>query len=389
MASSLDSCPLEGPPGSQTGSCKTEMRQLLKAGIRLFNANEDTEALAAFKKAYLLSRSSPENHAQATCLFNLGAAYIATGNAQKGLRCLRKAKRAGAQEEDGDFCFNAAAAYDLMGNHSKARELYGKAACEYGARRARRAAEALTKQAYCLVSTGDPASAARAFCLAGRAYQTAGLPEDAAMAMREAANAFLRSGTHPPDDALEALEACGQLCAGITNLALLGKLHNDLGLHYAELGRFEQAGQHFAEALELCGPPQGRLSAQRRAVALQNLGAASNALGHYAQSLRYHCEAADLYGALGGSQGAAQAQCLYNLAAAHHQLKNHNMAGFYYRQAGKAFAEAGDAEGEARARGELGTLNLCQGPSDQATPDCRPNLAVFEKSKQAPSGTKK
>lgn len=201
-----------------------EAQQLLEAGIKLFRDNEDSEALGTFKKALLLSSRLPGPHLQARCLFNLGAAYITTGKPKKGLKCTWKAKQLGAiTGDDGDFSFNMAAAYDSMGECAKAAEYYRKAVSKYQAREASKAADALVKLAYCLASTGDATSAARAFRLAGRAYQEAEQAEDAAMALREAANYFLRSPEHRPEDALEALQGCSQLCAAITNPELLGR----------------------------------------------------------------------------------------------------------------------------------------------------------------------
>nr|XP_056722000.1 tetratricopeptide repeat protein 24-like [Euleptes europaea] len=382
MASSPVPGSVRGQSRTQLLSPQTEIQSLLKAGIKLFRDNEDLRALAAFKKAFLLSSRLPEPpHTQATCLFNLGAAYIATGKPKKGLKCTRKAKKMGAAvEKDGDFSFNIAAAYDNLREYAKAAEFYGKAVHEYEAGETPNAADALVKLAYCLASTGDSASAAGSFRLAGWAYREAQQPEDAAMAMREAANYFLRSPKYHPEDVLEALQVCSQLCMGITNLELLGKLHNHLGLHYAELKHFGQAEMHFAEALKLCSGENFTL--RKGAVLLQNLGAIYNARGEPQQALKYHSQAADSYGALG--ERASQAQCLYNLASAHSQLGNVHRAQLYYQQALKAFVEAGDSYGEAQGCEGLGTAHLFMGHPDQATQYYKQALALFEKSKEAP-----
>ncbi|XP_053221256.1 tetratricopeptide repeat protein 24-like [Podarcis raffonei] len=366
-------------PVSQLGSVQTEMQRLLKAGICLFSSNEEGQALAAFKKAYRLSGSLPEPRSKAKCLFNLGAAYIATSKPQKGLKCLLKAKELGAEEKDGDLSFNMGAAYDDMREYAKAAEFYGKAIQEYSTNQTQSAADALIKLAYCLVSTGDVESAAQSFRLAGQAYQRVQLPEDAAMAMREAANYFLQSPVYSPDDVLESLQACSRLCTKIRNQELLGKLYNHLGLHYAEMRCFQQAEQHFDAALQLCSGKG--FSVRKKAVLLQNLGAACNALECFDRALRYHSEAADMYGALG--ERAAQAQCHYNLATAHGQLKNYDMAGFYSQQALKAFVDAGDSYGEAQACEQLGMTHLCQGHFGPAIRYYKQALALFEKSKEA------
>ncbi|KAH0619788.1 hypothetical protein JD844_014047 [Phrynosoma platyrhinos] len=349
----VPSSPKEEQLGGLIAPIQGEIQSLLKAGTKLFRANEDAQALGMFKKAYVLSSSLPETPTQALCLFNLGSAYIATGKPEKALRCLQKAKRTGViGEQDSDFCFNVAAAYERMENYRKAAKFYRKAIGEPSLDDPQGTGEALVKLGYCLVSVGQMALAGQCFRLAGQAYQKARLAEEAAMALREAANYSLQSAKYSSEDVLEVLRTC--------------KLYNDLGLHYVELGHFEAAERCFQEALLLCcGRCAGEeASEQRRAVLLQNLGAICNVQGHFARSLRYHS-------ALGESQRSAQAQSLYNLATAHGRMKNHHMADFYYRQARKAFAQA-----------ELGTLRLRRGDWDLATGYYKEALGLFGKSKE-------
>lgn len=222
MASAPFSGSSKVPPENQPISLKMEIQRLLQAGTISFNGNEEAHALAMFKKAYLLSRSILEPDVQLRCLFNLGAAYIITGKPKKALKCLWKIKEADAQKKDGDLYFNIAAAYDDMGKYTKAVEFYRKAIKEYDMSQTQSTADALVKVAYCLVSTGDLTAAAQSFHLAGRVYQKVQQPEYAAMAMREAANYFLRNQTYTQEDVLKILQACSQLCTEITNKALLG-----------------------------------------------------------------------------------------------------------------------------------------------------------------------
>ncbi|XP_060115982.1 tetratricopeptide repeat protein 24-like [Heteronotia binoei] len=376
----MASASVQGQSGDQPVSPQTEIQRLLKAGIKFFQDNKDLQALDVFKKAFLLSSRLPEPLMQARCLFNLGAAYIATGKPKKGLKCTWKAKEMGATtENDGDFSFNIAAAYDAMREHAKAAEFYRKAVREYKGRKTPKVADALIKLAYCLATMGNATSAAQSFRLAGRAYQEVQQLEDAAMALREAANYFLRSPKYCPEDALEVLQACSQLCVAITNLELLGHLHNHLGLHYAELKRFTQAEEHFVAALRLCRGQH--FSLRKRAVLLQNLGGIYNAQQESWRALRYHGEAADTYGVLG--ERAAQGQCLYNLASAHSQLGNHHDAQLHYQQAVAAFVDAGDSYGEAQGCEGLGTAHFCLGHPDRAVQYYKQALALFEKSKEA------
>ncbi|KAL8197012.1 UNVERIFIED_CONTAM: hypothetical protein K2H54_006648 [Gekko kuhli] len=368
-----------GQSGDKSGSPQTEIQRLLKTGIALFRADEDLRALDTFKRAFLLSSRLPEPHMQARCLFNLGAAYIATGKAKKGLKCTWKANKMATTENDGDFSFNVAAAYEAMREYAKAAEFYRKAVREYEDRKTPKAAEALVKLAYCLASTGDAASAAQSFRLAGQAYQKAQQPVDAAMALREAANYFLRSPDYRPEDVLEVLHGCSQICAGITNPELLGHLRNHLGLHYAEVKHFGLAEEQFVEALELCS--RESVALRKRAVLLQNLGAVYNAQQESQRALWYHGEAANTYGVLG--ETAAQGQCLYNLASAHSQLGNHHNAQLHYQQAVKAFVDAGDSYGKAQGCEGLGTAHFCLGHPDLAVHYYKQALALFEKAKEA------
>ncbi|XP_077174086.1 tetratricopeptide repeat protein 24-like isoform X3 [Paroedura picta] len=364
------------PPqsGKRSASPQSEVRRLLKAGARLFQEHQEPRALAAFKKAFLISRCLPEPPLRARCLFNLGAAYIYAGKPGKGLRCTRWARDMGVAE-DGDLSFNIAAAYDALGGHAQAAEFYRRAAEQYEARQSLKAAEALVKLGYCLVSTGDPPSAALAFCRAGRAYQEAQRPEEAAMALREAANYWLRSGRYQPAEVLEALQGCSRLCAGITNLELLGHLRNHLGLHYTELQCFGHAEEQFREAMELCRGE--RCTLRKTAVLLQNMGALCNARLQPQAALPYHKQAAQAYGVLG--ETAARAQCLYNLATAHTQLGNYREALRDYQQAGKAFGDSGDASGEAQSLEGRAAAHLGLGHPHEAARCYKHALALLEK----------
>lgn len=94
------------------------------------------------------------------------------------------------------------------------------------------------------------------------------------------------------DHELPASHLCSPLF--LHPLPMPGRLYNDLGLHYAEMGLFWPAEQFFQEALKLCSREEA--STQERAVLLQNLGAVYNALEQAERALRFHSEAADIYG---------------------------------------------------------------------------------------------
>uniref|UniRef100_H3APS9 Uncharacterized protein n=1 Tax=Latimeria chalumnae TaxID=7897 RepID=H3APS9_LATCH len=353
------------------------IQKLTKAGSQALHHNDANQALCIFKRAYLHSLNLSEQQVQNACLFNLGAAYIAVGKAKKGLKCLVRTKLKGSQERDADLYFNIATAYDTMNEYCNSVKFYEKAISQYKKHEVGSIADAQIKLGYCFTNTGEPSSAAHAFREAGLLYQNAQKVNDAAMALREATKYMLQSDTFSKSDVLQVLSECLQLCKEITDPTLQGKLYNDVGLHYAELKCFSQAEQCFIEAMNLCSG--GNFSIKKRAVQLQNLGAVNNALNQYEKSLRYHTEAADMYGAL--KERKAQGGCLCNLAYAYSQLKNYNMALFYYEQALCAFIEEGDLHGQWQVCEGLGATQFCLGNIDQAISFYKQALAVFGRSK--------
>ncbi|XP_053899025.1 tetratricopeptide repeat protein 24-like isoform X1 [Malaclemys terrapin pileata] len=378
MASTLVSSSSEVQTISHHPSIQDEILKLSKAGTTSLKNNEAAQALSMFKKAYILADGVPETQSQKMCLFNLGAAYIAMGKPKKGLKCLLKCKSKGSVEKDGDFYFNIAAAYDEMKEYSKAVKFYQRAISEYIPSETQSISDALIKLGYCSVNVGDLPSAARSFKLASHSYQKTEKTEDAAMAMREAVSYMIRSQKFSKAEVLKTLAECAQLCSGITNQDLLGKLYNHIGLHYAEMMCFHQAGKYFIKAMQICSG--ANFSIRKRAVLLQNLGAIYNALRQYEKSLRFHGEAAHLYGAL--RERNAQGQSLCNLAYAYSQLKNYDMAEYYYQEALNAFVDVGDLYGQQQVCEGLGATSFCLGDVDQAISYYKQALTLFGKSKE-------
>ncbi|XP_030044726.1 tetratricopeptide repeat protein 24 isoform X2 [Microcaecilia unicolor] len=378
MASTMVSSSVKDDSFNQELLIQTEIQSLSKSAAQSFDNDDISQALRMFKTAFLLSCKLTEKQTQKACLFNLGAAYISAGKPQKGLKCLLKSKAEGSEATDASLYFNIAAAYDEMKEPTKAVKFYEKAIKSYGLSEINNIADALIKLSYCSVVTGNLPSAAHTFKLAGQAYQKLKKTDDAVMAMREAANYMIQSQKFSKLEVLSTLNICVQLCAGVTDKSLLGKLYNHIGLHYAEMKCFGQARQCFAESLDTCKGTS--FSIRKKAVLLQNLGAIDNALGQYETSLRCHAEAADMYGTLG--ERHAQGQCLCNLAFAYSQLKNYNMAEFYYQQALCAFSDVGEIHGQWQACEGLGAIHFCLGNKDQAISYYKQALSLFGKSKE-------
>nr|XP_015198739.1 PREDICTED: tetratricopeptide repeat protein 24-like isoform X1 [Lepisosteus oculatus] len=364
---------------SENGGLPAEIEWLTRSGSQALEKDDRDQALALFKKAFLLSNTLPEGQMQRTCLFNLGAAYTAAGRAQKGLKCFVKCRLQEPEQRDADLHFNIAIAYDELKEYAKAVRFYRKAVGGYAPGQANSMGDALIKLAYCCVSLGDATSAAESFSWAGQSYQHAGRREDAAMALRESANYMIRSGGVSEEQVLGVLQECLQTSRGITNPSLKGKLLNDVGLHYAELKSFHAAGQCFSEALACCSGQN--FSIRRRAVLLQNMGAIHNALQRYAESLTYHTESAEMYGSLVERKGQGESLC--NLAYAYSQMKNYQAAALHYQEALQAFADIGDLRGQWQVCEGLGATHFCLGNADQALSYYKQALVLFGESKEA------
>ncbi|XP_058851637.1 tetratricopeptide repeat protein 24-like [Acipenser ruthenus] len=363
---------------TEAAAILADIEKLTKSGSQVLADDHHERALSIFKKAYLLSLKLPEGQTQKACLFNLGAAYIAVGKAKKGLKCLMKCKLKEPEGRDADMYFNIGIAYEEMKEYSKAVKFYQKAVNDYGAHQADNTADALIKLAYCSVNLKDPASAAHSFRLAGQSYQQAGRWDYAAMALRECASYMIQSQRFSKAGVQQVLKECHQICKGISHSSLKGKLLNDIGLHYTELKSFNQAKECFTEALGSCSGMS--FSIRKRAVLLQNTGAIHNAMNQYETSLKYHAEAADMYGAL--EERKAQGESLCNLAYAYSQMKNYKTASLYYQEALQAFKDVGDLHGQWQMCEGLGATQFCLGNMDQAISYYKQALAVFGQSKE-------
>lgn len=93
------------------------------------------EACSSFEKAVQLAEDLKEGFTERACYFNLGACYVARGDAKRGVEFLLKAFPP-EKESDGvtnyaDLQYNLATAYDALGEVDEAVKYYEIAAEEY------------------------------------------------------------------------------------------------------------------------------------------------------------------------------------------------------------------------------------------------------------------
>ncbi|XP_069040789.1 tetratricopeptide repeat protein 24-like [Lepisosteus oculatus] len=368
-----------GSGGAELSKARAEIEELTAAGHQALLRGDRPEALACFKKAFLASLQCKDSRAHRACAFNLGAAYVEAGKAQKGLEFLRRGSPAEGGSRRADLHFNLGAAHEALGEAGQAAEHYGQAARLYREQEGEELSEAdaWMKLAGCSLHSEDWAEAARGFQEAGRSYRAAGRPESAAVALREAGSYMLRSRAFSEEDVLTALRGCWELGESVQDQRERGDLYNDVGLAFSQLKRFPEAAAGFERALPLAGAEP-----RRRAVVLQNLGAVHNALGEYPQALEYHRQAASLHGSLGNR--SAQGQCFSNLAFALSQLGEHEEAGECYLHALQAFKDTGDCQGQWQASEGLGAARFHQGDPEKATVHYKQALALLSRCQDSP-----
>ncbi|XP_069432895.1 tetratricopeptide repeat protein 24 isoform X3 [Ovis canadensis] len=313
------------------------IQALTRAGHRALLAGRNHEALTSFQRAFLLASKSPQTRdtpVLQACAFNLGAAYVETGDPARGLELLLCAhpQETAQGGYHGDQCFNVALAYHALGDLPQALAWYHKALCHYQPLGDQGQAQA--KMGACYRALGQPGLAAHCLQEASQAYAQAGQPQAAALTLGAAAGCMLKSGQHGVGEVMQVLEESRRLAERSTERGLLGQLYNDLGLGYSQLQLFPLAVEAFLQALPLCREPG------EEATVLRNLGMAHNALGNYQEAREFHQKAADLHGSVG--QRREQGWSFGSLAFAVSQLGDHKAARDNYLHALQAARDTGE-----------------------------------------------
>uniref|UniRef100_A0A8D1DF45 Tetratricopeptide repeat protein 24 n=1 Tax=Sus scrofa TaxID=9823 RepID=A0A8D1DF45_PIG len=353
---------------------EASIRALTSAGHRALLAGQNHEALTSFQKALFLASKAPQTRdtpVLQACAFNLGAAYVETGDPARGLELLLRAQ---PQEKaqggsHGDQCFNVALAYHALGDLPQALAWYHKALGHYQPLGDQGQAQA--KMGACYQALGQPELAAHCLQEASQAYTQAGQPRAAALALGAAAGCLLKSGRHGVGEVVQVLEESRKLAERSPERERLGQLYNDLGLSYSQLQLFPLAAEAFQEALPLCRGPG------EEATVLRNLGMTHNALGNYQEAREFHQKAANLHGSVG--QRWEQGRSFGSLAFALSQLGDHKAARDNYLHALQAARDTGDVKGQWQACEGLGAAEARLGQHDQALKYYKEALARCQK----------
>nr|XP_012623177.1 tetratricopeptide repeat protein 24 isoform X2 [Microcebus murinus] len=353
---------------------EASIQTLTRAGHGALQAGRNHEALTSFQRAFLLASKTPQTRdtpVLQACAFNLGAAYVETGDPARGLELLLRAQpeEKAQGRHHSDQCFNVALAYHALGDLPQALAWYHRALGHYQPQGGQ--GEAQAKMGACYQALGQPELAVHCLQEASRAYAQARHPRAAALALGAAAGCMLKSGRHGVGEVVQVLEESRRLAEKSTEQGLLGHLYNDLGLGYSQLQLFPLAVEAFLQALPLCRGPG------EQATVLRNLGMAHNALGNYQEAREFHQKAADLHGSVG--QRWEQGRSFGSLAFALSQLEDHKAARDNYLHALQAARDTGDMKGQWQACEGLGAAAARLGQYDQALKYYKEALAQCQK----------
>lgn len=369
---------------------RDEIEGLTRAGRRALALGDAQEAVGRFRQALLLSGGAASPRLRRACAFNLGAAYVETGEPERGLEFLLQSRpaegRSGARSRD--LYFSVRAARQGIQDFPKALEHFGKAAGPAGAAQAGSRAGTRVQMGCCYLGMREPARAACCFLDAARTYEEAASPEAAAVALSRASGSMLQSRRFRAAEIAAVLAQCRLLCESIPDPALRGnaapcpRLAAPWGaapaasfspqenstptsasatpsstpsprLPRASSGpsRCAAAGGTGAGRLRCCrtwalpttpcGPSAGRCAGtgERRRCTVGR-GGISRSLGFAGCAGSSRSRAVPIPGALGNRR--AQGQCFGNLAYACSQLRDHEAAAENYLHALQAFRDVGE-----------------------------------------------
>ncbi|XP_073781711.1 tetratricopeptide repeat protein 24 isoform X3 [Danio rerio] len=336
----------------EDSDAQVQIHRLTTAGHAALRSRDYHAALQHFKSAFKTASKQRERRVRRACALNLGAAYVESGDAQKGLEVLMRLQPGARGQRMADLQFNLATAHEALQELEQAKTHYQQAAQLYRSQGdADAEGDACCRLAHCQQLTQEWTEAAESLQRAAESYRTAGNASAAALVLKDAGKHMLQSGCCARDDIISVLTDSLELSAHIQDQDTRGKLLNDVGLSFSQMRLFSEACVCYEQALPLVSAKP-----QRLAVVLQNLGAVHNTQGQFQQALRFHREAAALHGSQ-GSRGA-QGRCFSNLGFALVELGELEEAWESYTHAQQAFRDTDDACGQYQVSEGLGGIKL-------------------------------
>lgn len=203
-----------------------EVDRLTQHGHTCLSEGNIDDACAAFEQAAALSSHIKEGYTERACYFNLGACYVAQGDARKGLEFLKKAVPPDKDSDGGanyaDLHYNMGLAHDALNQLRSAVDCYETALIEYEHQSNQEMkAEALNKIAVGYSAIGEAAKAAGSFGVAAEVYKSLGDKKSEVLALTSRAS--LLGQLKEIDECAKTLTLVIELCEDLTDQTLQGK----------------------------------------------------------------------------------------------------------------------------------------------------------------------
>ena len=204
-----------------------DIEESTKQGHEQLKEGNLENASEAFEKAVECAEELKDGYTQRACHFNLGACYVARGDAKKGIEHLRKAlpphKETDGNANYADLQYNLGIAYDTLGQLENAVECYEIAVSDYKSQQNKE------MEGETLVKLGVDCSAL------GQAERAAVFYKDAAIIYHEngdknsellilASRAALLAELNDIENCAQVLRQVIELCQEVNDNVLKGKM---------------------------------------------------------------------------------------------------------------------------------------------------------------------
>jgi len=358
-----------------------EIQALTKDGHEKLAALDMDSACELFERAKKLAITLDEGFTLRACYFNLGACYVAKGEAPKGLELLLKAlppeRDVDGVENCADLNYNLGIAYDAVGKHKDALDCYEAALKDYqdsvntnpSNSVLEMMAETLVKMAVDCSTLGDIPKASSCYTEAAEIYAKLGDQTNQLLALSCKVTLLAELGDTQGYEAI--LPSLNDLCQTVENTQLKAKIFNDIGLVYNADKSYEKATKCFEHALMLVTEDDVKM----RAVLYQNLGATYNQLTHYNKAIPNHLQALDLVEKVDGKSGKTQVLC--NVGFAYSKLGELLRSAKAFQQAHENAKLEGDKNGQLQAIEGYAAICFLQGDYDSAVSHYKMALALL------------
>ncbi|VFV40664.1 Hypothetical predicted protein [Lynx pardinus] len=349
---------------------------LTRAGHGALLAGRNHEALTSFQRAFVLASEAPQTRdtpVLRACAFNLGAAYVETGDPARGLELLLRARpeEKAQGRRHGDQCFNVALAYHALGDPPQALAWYHRALGHYQPLGDRGQVQA--KMGACYQALGQQGLGLGGHVAGGGGGQ----------------RAEPRAGEEPDVEASASL--IKWLCASESpSLSELRLLHVQEGNFAASQGQVAGSlpssrwpagvggGVHSGRKAGLRRGLRGAAGGARGLSAGTSGGPALAARGYASEAKAPAYDGVALSSGSGG-QRREQGRSFGSLAFVLSQLGDHRAARDNYLHALQAARDTGDTKGQWQACEGLGAAAARLGQHDQALTYYKEALARSQK----------